>query len=73
MANSTKITDQGVAREIAELMIQNNFFTAPEPDKKRMLRMCKVNVYEESGYYTWMYEGSMMWSNIGTVLLIAVG
>lgn len=68
-----KITDQGVAREIAELMIQNNFFHRSEkvPDKKRMLRMCKVNVYEESGYYTWMYEGSMMWSNIGTVLLIA--
>jgi translocation protein SEC62 len=68
-----KITDQGVAREVAELMIQNNFFHRSEkvPDKKRMLRMCKVNVYEESGYYTWMYEGSMMWSNIGTVLLIS--
>ena len=67
-----KVTDESQAREIAELMIQNNFFHRSEkvPDKKRVLRMCKVNVYEEDGYFTWMYEGSMMWYNIGTTVLI---
>ena len=67
-----KIKDESQAREIAELMIENHFFHRSEkvPDKKRVLRMCKVNVYEEDGYFTWMYEGSMMWYNIGTTILI---
>ena len=67
-----KITDPGKAREIADLMIQNNFFHRSEkvPDQKRVLRMCKVNVYEEDGYFTWMYEGSMMWYNIGAGVLM---
>jgi len=68
-----KIRDTAVAIGVAELLIQNDYFHRSEkvPDKKKLLRVSKNNVFEESGYYTWMYEGSMMWSNIGTVLLIS--
>jgi len=31
-----------------------------------------MNVFEENGYYTWMYAGSMMWSNIATIIVIAL-
>lgn len=34
--------------------------------------MSKKNSFEESGYYTWMYEGSLMLSHIATGLLIFV-
>lgn len=34
--------------------------------------MSKKQVFEDQGYYTWMFAGSMMWSNVGTVGVIAV-
>ncbi len=30
------------------------------------------HVFEEKGYYTWIFAGNMMWSNIATGLVIAV-
>lgn len=69
-----KITDKGVARAVAALLVQGNFFHRSEkiPDKKGYLKISQKNVFEESGYYTWMYAGNMMWSNILTGLVIAV-
>jgi translocation protein SEC62 len=32
----------------------------------------KKQVFEETGYYTWMFSGSMMWSNVGTGGLVAI-
>lgn len=29
-------------------------------------------MFEESGYYTWMYSGNMVWSNIATGLVVAI-
>mmetsp|Transcript_90822 Transcript_90822/g.256526 ORF Transcript_90822/g.256526 Transcript_90822/m.256526 type:complete len:338 (+) Transcript_90822:83-1096(+) len=69
-----KITDKGVARLVAGLLVQGNFFHRSEkiPDKKGYLKISQKNVFEEKGYYTWMYAGNMMWSNILTGLVIAV-
>ena len=36
------------------------------------LQISKRNVFEESGYYTWMYSGNMVWSNIATGLVVAL-
>jgi translocation protein SEC62 len=37
-----------------------------------VLQISQYNVFEEKGYYTWMYAGNMMWSNIGTGVIIAL-
>jgi translocation protein SEC62 len=41
-----------------------HFFAFPQ--------IAQRNVFEESGYYTWMYSGNMVWSNIATFLVIAL-
>lgn len=69
-----KVKDKATALAIANLLITQEFFHRSEkvPDKKKTLRVSAVSVFEESAYYTWMYQGSMMWSNIGAGVLIAV-
>jgi translocation protein SEC62 len=68
------ITDRAVGIAVAELLIQNNYFHRSEKvaDKKKVLMISKVNVFEENGYYTWMHEGSKTWANLGTMALIAI-
>lgn len=68
-----KIRDIDVAINVAQLLIQNDYFHRSEkvPGKRKYLMVSKNNIFEESGHYTWMYEGSMMWSNIATTVLIA--
>lgn len=34
-------------------------------------QIAQSNVFDEKGYYTWMFAGNMMWSNIATFLVIA--
>lgn len=36
------------------------------------MKISKKNVFEESGYYTWMYAGNMLWSNIATGAVVAL-
>jgi translocation protein SEC62 len=69
-----QITDKGVARMVANLMVQANFFhrSVKVEDKKGLLKISPQNVFEETGYYTWMYSGNMVWSNIATGAVIAV-
>ena len=35
-------------------------------------QVSKKQVFEDTGYYTWMYAGSMMWSNVGTAGVIGL-
>jgi len=75
-----KVSDKSDGKKICDLLIENNYFhrsekaTNVKSSKGVILKVSKINVYEEteSSYYTWMYEGSMMWSNIGTILLITI-
>ena len=69
-----KIKDRAVGVAVAELFIQNDFFHRSEkvPEKKKYLQVSKINIFEESGYYTWMYEGSKTWAYVGTIALVAV-
>mmetsp|Transcript_10894 Transcript_10894/g.17731 ORF Transcript_10894/g.17731 Transcript_10894/m.17731 type:complete len:342 (-) Transcript_10894:169-1194(-) len=69
-----KITDKGTARVVAGSLIQGNFFHRSEKveDKKGYLKISPMNVFEENGYYTWMYAGNMVWSNIATGAVIAL-
>lgn len=36
------------------------------------LQISQANVFDDKGYYTWMYAGNMMWSNIATGFIIAI-
>jgi hypothetical protein len=36
------------------------------------LLVCKKNVFEEEGYYTWIYAGNKLWSHIATGSIIAI-
>lgn len=69
-----RITEAAVAVEVAELLLRAQFFHRSEKygEKKGYLKISQVNVFEEKGYYTWMYAGNMMWSNIATGLVIAL-
>lgn len=69
-----KITDKGVARLVAEALIQSEFFVRSErvDAQKNHLKISQKNVFEENGYYTWIYAGNMMWSNIMTGLVISL-
>jgi hypothetical protein len=37
-----------------------------------MAQISPKKVFEETGYFTWMFSGSMMWSNVATVAVILV-
>lgn len=69
-----RIKDKAVAIMVAMSLIQRNFFHRSEKvdTKKGILVISKKNVFEESGYYTWMYAGNMVWSNIATGAVIAI-
>eukprot|EP01039_Chlorochromonas_danica_P001069 gene1068-1159_t len=68
-----RIESQEVAIAVANALIQANFFHRSEKvtGKKGYLRIAQSNVFDEKGYYTWMFAGNMMWSNIATFLVIA--
>ena len=69
-----RIMDKGTAQLVAGALIQKAFFHRSEKveGKKGFLQISKKNVFEDSGYYTWMYAGNMVWSNIATGAVIAV-
>lgn len=66
--------DKGIALLVAEELVRKNFFHRSEKveDRKGMLRVSQRNVFEEGGYFTWMYAGDTTWSNIATVALVAI-
>lgn len=69
-----KITDKAVAVAVAQTLIKKEYFHRSEKveGKKGHLMYSQKNVFEETGYYTWMYAGSMVWSNMATAAVIAV-
>lgn len=69
-----EIKEKSVAYQIAGEMLKQQFFHRSEKieTKKGFLRVSKKQVFEEEGYYTWMYSGSMVWSNMATFAVIAV-
>jgi translocation protein SEC62 len=68
-----KITEAAVAHTIANSLIQNGFFhrAMKDEDKKGYLQESDKGIFEESGYYVWIYAGNMVWSNIATGAVIA--
>ena len=68
------IADSPTALLVAQELIKKEFFHRSEKvkDKKGVLQLSPRNVFEEAGYYTWMYSGSMTWSNLATGGVIAV-
>jgi len=72
-----RITDEAVAVKVSDLLIDAQFFHRSEKvkEKKGYLKISQKNVFEEKGYYTWMYAGNMMWSNImtGLVIIVVIG
>jgi len=69
-----KITDKGTAVLVAGKLIEKAFFHRSEKleMKKGFLKISQKNVFEDDGYYTWMYAGNMVWSNIATGAVIAL-
>lgn len=65
-----KVEDRAAAVLIAEELRKENMFHRSEKVKKGVLQLSQVQVFEAQGYYTWMYSGSMMWSNIATGAMI---
>jgi translocation protein SEC62 len=68
------VSDKATAILLAQELIKANIFHRSEKvkDKKGFLQISQRNVFEETGYYTWMYSGSMMWSNVLTGIVIAL-
>ena len=68
------VSDKATAMVLAQELIKANIFHRSEKvkDKKGFLQISQRNVFEETGYYTWMYSGSMMWSNVLTGIVIAL-
>lgn len=69
-----KITDRSVAAGVAQLMIKAQYFHRSEKvdGKKGNLVFSQKNFFEETGYYTWMFAGNMVWSNVATAAVIAI-
>lgn len=69
-----RITDKGAALALAATLLKNGFFHRSEKDedKKGHLVISKKKVFEETGYYTWMFSGNTVWSNVATASVIAV-
>lgn len=68
-----KITDRSVAAAVAQLMIKAQYFHRSEKaEKKGNLVFSQKTFFEETGYYTWMFAGNMVWSNVATGAVIAV-
>lgn len=69
-----KITDRAIAVMVAQKLIKSEYFHRSEKvdGKKGYLVYSQKNFFEEGGYYTWMYAGNMMWSNLATGAVIAI-
>lgn len=69
-----RIESDEVAIAVGNALIAASFFHRSEKvaEKKGYLKFSQGNFFEEKGYYTWMYAGNMMWSNIGTGIVIAL-
>lgn len=67
-----RVEDEQTAILIGNALISAHFIHRSErvKEKKGYLTISKMNVFEEKGYYTWMYAGNMMWSNLATGLVI---
>lgn len=76
-ASLPKIEDRAQAVLVAEELIRASMFHRSEKikGKKGVLQISQKNVFEAGGYYTWMYSGSMMWSNVatGTMMFLVIG
>ena len=72
-----RVEDKATATLIAQELIKANMFHRSEKvmGKKGVLQISQRNVFEENGIYTWMYTGSMLWSNLatGAVIFIVIG
>ena len=72
-----RVEDKATAILIAQELMKANMFHRSEKvkDKKGVLQISQRNVFEENGIYTWMYTGSMLWSNLatGAVIFIVIG
>ena len=64
-----KITEKAVAIAVGNALLNKNFFhrsnkEAHDKGTKRtgdiILTVSQVQMFEESGYYTWIYQGGMM-------------
>jgi translocation protein SEC62 len=69
-----RISDREVAAKVANLLLVGQFYHRSEKvgEKKSYLKISQNQEFDEKGYFTWMYAGNMMWSNIATGLVIAV-
>mmetsp|Transcript_13278 Transcript_13278/g.13765 ORF Transcript_13278/g.13765 Transcript_13278/m.13765 type:complete len:349 (-) Transcript_13278:316-1362(-) len=69
-----RITDKGMALELASTLLQKGYFHRSEKNTERKghLIISPKKVFEEVGYYTWMFSGSMVWSNVATIAVIIV-
>jgi translocation protein SEC62 len=68
------ITEPGVAQSIGALLIKHQYIHRSEKneEKKGFLHISKRQIFEENGYYTWMFHGSMMWSNVATIAIVVL-
>ena len=69
-----KINDKTIASNIASILLKKSFFHRSEKDNehKGVLIVSQKKVFEDSGYYTWMFSGNMLWSHIFTGLIIGI-
>lgn len=72
--NLPKIEDPQIAILVGQQLLTKEFFHRSEKskEKKGVLLYTKNSIFEESGYYTWMYSGSMTWMNIGLFGVVAL-
>jgi translocation protein SEC62 len=69
-----KIDDKTVAASLAALLLRKSFFHRSEKDEdnKGVLLISQKKVFEDSGLYTWIFSGNMLWSHLFTGLIIGV-
>lgn len=71
-----QVTDRAVAVAIGEHLLHSAptlFHRSDRIDEKRgILRYSKNTVFEEAGYYTWIFEGNLVISHILTAVLVGV-
>ena len=72
-----KISDVAVAIEVGKALLNKGFLHRSEKQEtkkgsERILTVSGINIFEETGVYTWMYQGNMMWTHVMSGSLIAV-
>jgi len=67
-----RLTEEEIIVQVADLLLQAGFFHRSEKvkEKRGYLKISQQTVFDSKGYYTWMYAGNMMWSNVATGLVI---